>query len=187
MAGFSLPQTFGRDWWLWLLRGIFAVLFGILAFAWPAAALVSLVLLFGIYALLDGIANIFLGARSRHWSLLLFGVLGVIAGIVTLVYPGISAVALLIVIAVWAVVRGVLEIVAAIALRKVIANERLLILAGVLSVAFGGLVMAFPGAGALAIVWAIALYAIVIGVLSIALAFRLRTWGRRVLPVQRAA
>ena len=114
------------------------------------------------------------GARSRWWSVLLFGLVGIGAGLIALFMPGITALALILVIAAWAVLRGVLEIAAAIRLRRELTGEWLLILGGVASVALGILMFVYPAAGALAVVWLIALQAFVAGVVLILLAFRLR-------------
>lgn len=167
-----------ENWWALLIRGIAAVLFAILAFVWPGLTVAALVLLWGAYAIVDGIFAVVWGARSRWWSLLMLGILGVVAGLVALFMPGMTALILLMFIAAWAVVRGILEIAAAIRLRREITGEWLLILAGLLSVAFGILLMLFPGAGAIAVVWLIALWALVSGILFISLAFRVRSLTR---------
>ena len=165
-----------RHWWALALRGVFAVPFGLLTFLIPGITLFTLVLLFGAYAILDGIFDIVSAVRApgRHWPLVLEGVVGIIIGILTFLWPGITTMVLLYLIAFWAIFTGVLEIVAGIRLREVIANEWLLILMGVLSVLFGFLILIFPGAGALAIVIWIGAYALLFGIMLIALAFLLR-------------
>lgn len=176
----TLLQSIGRVWWLVLLRGLAAIVFGVLAWAWPAATLITLVLFFGAYALVDGVAALVGGWKTKGdagkpmWSVVLIGVLGILAGIFTFLQPQVTAVALLILIAVWAIFNGVLQISAAIRLRKEIANEWLLIVCGVLSVLFGAVLIVSPGAGALAVLWMIGAFAIAYGVLLVALAFRLR-------------
>lgn len=178
MAYAPLLMIASENWWALLIRGIAAVLFAILAFVWPGLTVAALVLLWGAYAIVDGIFAIVWGARSRWWSLLLLGILGVAAGLTALFMPGMTALILLMFIAAWAVVRGILEIAAAIRLRREITGEWLLILSGLLSVAFGILLMLFPGAGAIAVVWLIALWALVSGILFISLAFRVRNLAR---------
>ncbi len=165
-----------RHWWALALRGVFAVLFGLLTFLIPGITLFTLVLLFGAYAILDGIFDIISAVRApgRHWPLVLEGVVGIIIGILTFIWPGITTMVLLYLIAFWAIFTGILEIVAGIRLREVIANEWLLILMGVLSVLFGFLILIFPGAGALAIIIWIGAYALLFGIMLIALAFLLR-------------
>jgi uncharacterized membrane protein HdeD (DUF308 family) len=175
-----------NNWWAFVIRGVLAVLFGILTFFWPQITLLSLVWLFGAYAIADGVLNIiaaFRRDRPDHapwWALLIMGILGVIAGIIAFVLPNITALALLYVIAGWAFATGVLAIVAAVRLRKQIEGEWLLALSGVLSIIFGVLVAIFPRAGALALVLWIGAFAFVLGILLIVLGFRLRTLMRRV-------
>jgi len=171
-----------RHWWAFALRGVAAVIFGVLAFVWPGVTLTVLVLLWGAFALADGILALIAAFRVKHdhrWWLLLEGIVGIGAGIVTFVYPGLTALVLLYIIAVWALITGVLEIVAAIRLRKVIDNEWWLALSGIVSVLFGVVLLAAPGAGAVAVVWLIAIYAIVFGVVNLALALRLHGTGQR--------
>ena len=173
--------TLARNWWLLALRGVLAILFGLAAFAWPGATVAALVLLFGAYALVDGIfalvAAVLRATRHERWGMLLLeGLAGIAIGVLTFIWPGMTALVLLYLIAAWAVVTGILEIAAAIRLRQEIDNEWLLALAGAASVIFGLLLFFRPGAGALAVIWLIAAYAIVFGVLLIALAWRLRNW-----------
>ena len=158
------------------MRGLVAVLFGLLTFLLPGITLVTLVLLFGAYALADGFFNIvaFFRVASLHWALLIEGVIGIIVGILTFTWPAITAIVLLYLIAFWAIFTGVFEIVAGIRLCKVIANEWLLLLMGVLSVLFGSLILFAPGAGALAIVLWIGAYALWFGIFLFGLAFRMR-------------
>jgi uncharacterized membrane protein HdeD (DUF308 family) len=167
-----------KNWWLVVLRGIAAILFGVLAWTWPGVTLVVLVMLWGAYAFVDGllaIVSAFSGASGRPWWVLaLEGVVGLGAAAVTWLYPGLSAFVLLWVIAIWAIVTGIVEIVAAIHLRKEIQGEFWLGLAGLASVAFGALLIARPGVGAVAVVWIIGAYAIMFGVLLVALGFRLK-------------
>ncbi|HEY3031629.1 MAG TPA: HdeD family acid-resistance protein [Bradyrhizobium sp.] len=161
-----------------LLRGIAAIIFGVLAFAWPGVTLLTLILFYGAFALVDGvlaiIAAITGGAPGPRWWLVIVGLLGIAAGLLTFLMPGLSALVLLFFIAGWAIATGVFQIIGAIQLRKEIDNEWLLILGGIISVLFGIGVMLAPGAGALALIWVIGTYAVIIGVLLVALAFRLK-------------
>jgi uncharacterized membrane protein HdeD (DUF308 family) len=177
----SIYAQTARYWWLLVLRGVLAVLFGILAWLWPGLTLTALVILFGAYAFVDGLFAVGaalqrIGKQERWWAMLIEGLLGIAVGIVTFFWPGITALALVAIIGAWAVVTGVLEIVAAIQLRQEIDNEWLLGISGLLSVIFGVLVLVFPGAGALSLVWIIAAYAFAFGILFIALGFRMRSW-----------
>ncbi len=172
--------SYAHNWWAVGLRGLAAIVFGVLAFIWPQIALTVLVLLFGAYALWDGVFAVIAALRFRsgeghRWLLFIEGLAGIAAGLITFFYPGITAFVLLYVIAAWAIITGVMEILAAIRLRREIQGEWLLLISGLLSVVFGILLVIFPSAGALAVVWLIAAYAILFGILLIALAFRLRS------------
>jgi uncharacterized membrane protein HdeD (DUF308 family) len=176
--GTTMVHALAKNWWLLLLRGIAAIIFGVLAFAWPGITLLTLILFYGAFALVDGvlaiIAAITGGTPAPRWWLAIIGLLGIAAGLLTFLMPGLSALVLLFFIAGWAIATGVLQIIGAIQLRKEIDNEWLLILGGVISVLFGIGMMLAPGAGALALVWVIGTYAVIIGLLLVVLAFRLK-------------
>ncbi|MFO0590556.1 MAG: HdeD family acid-resistance protein [Polyangiaceae bacterium] len=174
----SLSLAIARNWWVLLLRGVLALALGILAFAWPGMTLFVLVALFGAYMLVDGVAAIALGVGARHegrnwWEMALVGALGIAAGVVAFFWPGITALALVVIIGVAAIVRGVVEIGAAIRLRRLIEHEWLLGLAGVVSIAFGVLLLMRPGIGMLALLWWFGIWAMVFGVVAIAQSLRL--------------
>jgi len=165
------------------MRGVVALLFGLLTMFQPAITVAALVLLFAAYAFVDGILMVVSAIAHRRgeprWvALLLGGLAGIAVGAVTMVAPNLTVVALLAVIATWAIITGIAEVVAAIRLRKVITGEWLFVVAGVLAVAFGLMLFAAPAEGALALVLWIGAYAMVTGALLIAFAFRLRSWGR---------
>ena len=177
-------HVLARNWWVLVLRGVAAVLFGLAAFVWPAITLTALVLLFGAYAFVDGIFAVVAAVsgpvrQARWWVLLLEGIAGILAGVLTFIWPGITALVLLYLIAAWALITGILEIVAAVRLRQEIEGEWLLALSGIVSVLFGLYIAALPGAGALAVVWIIGAYALVFGVLLLALGLRLRSLPQR--------
>jgi len=173
-------RALADNWWLVLLRGLAAIAFGVMAFIWPGITLLTLTILWGAYALVDGIFALWSAVTGRgsevasRWWLAIVGVAGLGAGILTFAWPGMTALILLLFIAWWAIIVGVMEIWGAIRLRKEIEGEWLLGLAGVLSVAFGIAMLVWPGAGAVAVVWLIGWYAIVLGVVWVALAFRLK-------------
>jgi uncharacterized membrane protein HdeD (DUF308 family) len=194
-----LSGLFTRNWWVLLLRGILAILFGIIAFRAPVATLGALVLVFGIYALVDGIFALFAavagwGHREDRWLLVLEGLVGLGAGFATLRATALTAVVLLFFIASWALATGILKIVAAIRLRKEISNEFWLVFSGIASVIFAFLVMLNPAAGAMAMVWLIGWYALIMGTMLVILSFKLRglrrldyRTGVTAPPVKRAA
>jgi uncharacterized membrane protein HdeD (DUF308 family) len=177
-------MVLARNWWALALRGVFAILFGLAAFALPGVTLAVLVLLFGAYAILDGVLAIVAGVRAaerheRWWPMLVEGVASVLAGVLTYAWPLITAVVLLYVIAFWALVTGIFKIVAAIRLRQHLPGELVHALNGLVSILFGLFLLVLPGAGVLALVWWIAGYALFRGVMLVALAFRLRRHGRQ--------
>jgi uncharacterized membrane protein HdeD (DUF308 family) len=172
-------HTITKNWWLLLLRGIISILFGVVAFTWPGLTVVTLAFLFGAFALADGVLSLIAAVTGSDrsapaWWLALVGVLGIAAGIVAFLWPGKTAFVLVIMIGAWALTIGIFEIIGAIRLRHEIDDEWWLIAAGILSVIFGLAVLISPGAGALAIVWVIAAYAILAGALMIAFSFRLK-------------
>jgi len=168
-----------RDWWVYAVRGIAAILFGVMALVWPGPTLAVLVLLFGAYALVDGIALLVALARGdvlarRHkWATGLMGVLGVGVSIVAFVWPGMTALTLLYLVAFWAVATGVLQVVAAIEFRREIDGEVFVALGGILSIVFGVLLVAFPGAGLVSLVWIVGFWAELFGFSSLGIAYRL--------------
>jgi uncharacterized membrane protein HdeD (DUF308 family) len=167
-----------KNWWLVLLRGICAIIFGILAFVWPGITLLTLVILYGAFALADGVfalsAAVMGGSPAPRWWLAIAGLLGIGAGVLTFLWPGITALVLLFFIAGWAIASGVMQIVGAIRLRKEIEGEWLLIAVGVLSVIFGIALIVQPGLGLLTLVFIVGFYAIAYGILLVMLSLRLR-------------
>jgi len=171
-----------RSWWIFLLRGAAAIVFGIMAFAWPALTLAVLVILFGAYVLMDGVFGLVDAVRHRDrlgrvWPLVLESVLGIVVGLLTLLAPGVTALVLLMFIAAWSVVGGLLRILLAFQIRHEITGEWILIAGGLLSILFGGLLIGLPQAGLITLVWIIGFYAVAFGVLFVLLAFRLRKLG----------
>jgi uncharacterized membrane protein HdeD (DUF308 family) len=169
-----------REWWVFLVRGVAAIAFGVMALIWPGPTLWALVVMFGAYVLVDGatmLVALIRGdalARRHGWAVGIMGALGVMAGIVTFAWPDATALSLLYVVAFWAIAMGVFQMIAAIALRREIDGEFWMGLGGLLSVAFGAYLVVFPGTGLLSLVWLVGFWAVVFGVSSLRLAFRLR-------------
>jgi uncharacterized membrane protein HdeD (DUF308 family) len=185
-----MTTMLSRNWWMVVVRGAAAILFGILVILLPSLALTALIALFAAYALVDGIFAIVTAIQHRNqsnWGLTLIeGFLSIAAGVIAFVWPGITALTLLYLLAAWAIFTGVMEIWAAIELRREISDEWLLGLSGVLSIGFGILLILFPGAGALAVLGIIGAYSIIFGIVMVALGFRLKnhaaTMANRQIP-----
>ena len=173
-----------RNWWAFLLRGILALVFGLIAVFMPVTAFLSLVLVFGAFAFIDGIFAIISAFTSKAksenwWWLIIEGLFGILIGVLTIVRPAAMGEAWLLLIAVWAIVTGLLEIVTAIRLRKEITGEFWLILGGVISIVFGLYVAMAPVAGAFAVGFIIGIYAMMFGIAMILLSLRLRKHAAR--------
>ncbi|HKH62414.1 MAG TPA: HdeD family acid-resistance protein [Flavitalea sp.] len=172
-----------------IFSGLMSLLFGILCFAWPDITLVALVWLFGISIIGQGIAFVSSAVTHRKeedqwWVLLLIGLINIVAGLLAIFYPGISALFLVALMGITWLITGIIEVIAAIRLRKEIENEGWLILGGLLSVIAGAYILVSPGSGALAILWLIALYAIIFGILLILLGYKAKGWQRRIATRQ---
>ena len=184
MATEMMSQV-NRMWGWIVLRGIVAIVFGIMAFAWPGLTLTALVLVWGVYALVDGVFALIAAFRmggKPMWALAIIGVLGIAAGVVTFLWPQMTALVLLAFIAGWALATGIFQIAAAIRFRKWISNEWMLALSGLLSIVFGAVMLWRPGAGALAVVWVIGWFAILYGVLLVMFGFRIKGFTNRMIP-----
>ncbi len=175
-----------QRWWLFTLRGVVAILFGLGALVWPDATLLVLILLWGAYTFLDGVTTLYATVTHKEWparwALGLIGVLGVVTGLVALFWPGITATALLLLIAAWALVTGVLQIVDAIRLRKVLANEWFYVVTGALTTLLGIILIVNPAAGATAFVVTIGVFAVLWGVVLVLFSLRLRQRGGVLAP-----
>lgn len=174
-------DTLSRYWWTTLIRGVLWILFGIFAFFQPGISILTLALVFGAFVLTDGVATIVSAFGGRHtneswWVFILSGLAAVGAGLLMLFSPQITALVLLVFIAIWAIATGILEIIASVRLRKEIQGGFWLGLAGFISVAFGVFLLARPGEGALSLLWAIAFYAMVFGMILIVRAFEARSF-----------
>ena len=182
-AGQPVLPVLTRNWWALALRGLAAIIFGILAFVWPGITLWALILLFGAYALVNGvfaIVGMFGSTRwgTPLWLLFVEGIVGILAGLIAFVQPGLTAVALHYLIVVWAVITGIFEIVMAIGLRREITGEWALIVGGAISVLLGVILYEVePVAGLLSLIWLIGVYAVAFGIMLLITAFRVRRRG----------
>lgn len=177
-----ISNTLSQHWWMLAVRGVVAIIFGVLAFALPGMTLLTLVLLFGAYAFINGVLALIHALSApkgypRFGGLLFTGIISLAAGVLAFAWPGITALSLVVLIAAWAIVNGIFEIATAIRLRQVIQHEWLLALAGVLSVLLGLVMLVQPGVGALALIWWIGAFAVAFGVLLVVLSFRVRRTG----------
>ncbi|MGH2467396.1 MAG: HdeD family acid-resistance protein [Candidatus Limnocylindrales bacterium] len=176
----EVHELLTRHWWVFAVRGILAIAFGILAFVWPGLTLLILVTLFAAYVFVDGLDLLIALARGdagarRHWVALgLMGIVGIIVGIVAFFLPGLTALSLLYIAAFWAIILGVIQVAAAIRLRHAISGELWMAIGGLISIAFGVYLVLFPGPGLLSLVWLVGLWGVIFGLTSIILAWRLR-------------
>lgn len=169
--------------WGWLaVRGIAAIIFGILAFVWPGFTITTLALVWGAYAIVGGAFALVYGVRGggkRRMTYALVGLIGVLAGLIALFWPGETAIILAMIIGAWALASGVMELLYAFQYRRANAHPWVVGLSGLLSALVGLFILIFPGAGALSLIWLIGAYAIFYGVLMIFAAIQLRRFHHR--------
>jgi uncharacterized membrane protein HdeD (DUF308 family) len=175
----ALSAALARNWWAVALRGVFGVVFGLIAFILPAATMLSLVLVFAAYMLIDGVfaivAAVRAAQRGERWGLLVVeGVAGIAAGAIAVLWPGITLLAFVLLVAAWAIFTGFLMVAAAFKLDRT-HGRWWLGAAGVVSVVYGVILAIAPLIGALVLTWWLGAYALVFGVSLLALAWRLRT------------
>jgi len=173
-------------WWLVLLRGVLAVIFGLYALFAPETALLALVLVYGFYAIMDGVAALVVGFRHRstsHWGWhVAQGVVSLIAGVIALFWPGPTVLALVLIIGVWSIVLGVTQIVEAFTARRAGSSSWVwLLISGIVGILFGIVLLSSPAAGALALLWVIGLFSLVFGVVLVVWAFKLRSATRELI------
>jgi uncharacterized membrane protein HdeD (DUF308 family) len=176
-------EKISRNWWLFAMRGVIAIIFGIVALTRPEQTLQALVLVFGAFALVDGLLTVFAGFLSapvfkRWWAVLLEGAAGIFVGLMAIFMPDIAGRAMVYLIAGWALITGIFEIVAAIEFRRLLTGEWMLVLGGLLSIVCGVLLFVFPAAGAVSVDWMIGVYAMVFGISEIVFAFSLNSLRR---------
>jgi uncharacterized membrane protein HdeD (DUF308 family) len=162
------------NWWALAIRGVAGILLGIAAIVWPGITLLVLIALFAVYLLIDGAFAVVAGARARSWLLAVEGLVGVVAAVLVVLWPQITALILVYLVAAWAIVTGALELGAAYLLRRIVKGEWLLVVGGLVSIVFGILLAINPAAGLVTIVWLFGAYMLIFGVVTLALALRLR-------------
>lgn len=173
-----------------ITRGVVSVVIGIVAFVWPGVTIGSLIGLFALFALIEGAMNLYLGVgrhlgRNLPWGQFFQGLFGILAGLVTFMWPSVTAQVLIFLIGTWAIFNGILQVVAAVRLRKIIRGEWILALGGAVSMVFGMVVIGRPGAALVGLSWSLGVYAVLQGLLLIALGMRLRgVSARRALAAQ---
>jgi len=168
-----------RNWWAFVFRAIFAIIFGLIALFLPGVTMLSLVLVFAIYAIADGIfaivASVKAGQQGQSWGLLaLEGVVSILAGVVSVLWPGLTVVVFVALIAAWALITGGLLL--AVALRVDNDHGRIwLIVASIVSILYGALLIVAPMIGALVLTWWIGAYALIFGIAMLVFALRLHS------------
>lgn len=171
-------STLVRNWWAFVIRGVLAILFGVIAFVEPAAAILSLVLIFAVYAVVDGVFAIVSAVRAaqagERWTwFALEGVVDILAGVVAVAMPAIPVVFFVTLLAIWAIITGGFMLAAA--FRMDADHGRWwLVLGAIASIAYGVLLLIAPIIGAVVLTWWIGAYAIVFGISLLIVAFRLR-------------
>jgi len=179
-----MEKTLLDFWWVPIVRGLVAILFGVLVFAWPGISLVAFLMLIAAYWIVDGIASIYYAIKAKNWGWPLWsGLISLVAGAVAVLAPGLAAISIVLVIAIWAIAHGLLDIYTAIRFRKEIDFEWWLGLSGVVSIVFGVLVLRQPAAGALAMAVLIGAFALAIGIVLVISGFRIRSLRNKQRPM----
>ena len=174
----SASTMLAKNWWLFLLRGIFGIIFGLLAFLFPGPTMLSLVLLFSAYMLVDGVAGIISAVRAMRrkdeWGLLIFeGLLNIAVGVAAFIWPGLTVLAFVLMVAAWAIISGALMMASGFRL-KLDHGRWWMVLGGLLSLVYGALLVAMPLIGAVVLTWWMGAYAMVFGIALVVLSFKLR-------------
>ncbi|MBV9497445.1 MAG: DUF308 domain-containing protein [Acidobacteria bacterium] len=178
-----MNEMLRQSWWMFAIRGVAALVFGVLAVLWPEITLLVLVAFFAAYAFFVAAAYIAAAVKNRKsdkgwWLVLLLGLVALGAGAVAILHPLVTAIVLVLLMGANAFISGILDIAMAIRLRRETSNKGLLVLTGIVSILFGVLVMVYPGAGAIALVWLVSLHAILTGVLLLSISIALRRTGK---------
>jgi len=175
-----------RNWWAFVARAVFAILFGLIALFLPGVTMLSLVLVFAAYVIADGIVAIVAAVRTGQeggrWGLLAFeGIVDILAGLAAAAWPGLTVVVFVALIAAWAIVTGLLLLAAAVRVDN--DHGRIwIVLAAVASIAYGILLVIAPMIGALVLTWWIGAYALIFGIAMLVFALKLRAKVKAVMP-----
>ena len=174
----AMSALLAQNWWALALRGVFAIVFALIAFFSPGATILSLVLFFSAYMLVDGVFGIVSGIRAasnhQRWGLLVLeGILNILVGVIAFLMPGLTVLFFVTLMAVWSLITGVLMIVAAFKLNPEY-GRGWLILSGIVSVLFGVALLIAPLIGAVVLTWWLGTYALAFGVALLVLAFKLK-------------
>jgi len=183
-------EMLARNWWIFALRGVLGIIFGLIALFMPAVTMLSLVLVFSAYMLVDGVCAIAAGVRAarqgERWGLfILEGLANFAAGIVAFLLPGLTVLVFVFLIAAWALLTGGLMLGAAFRLDAD-HGRWWLVLGGLASIIYGALLVIAPIVGAVVLTWWIGAYAIIFGVALLALSFRLKSHADRLAAHQGA-
>ena len=177
----------GMDkWWTFLLRGILALIFGIIVLVWPAATVYVLIILFGLFALIEGLFatgySIYKAAKGmKFFGLLMLGIISVLVGAIVLARPGVSTLAVVWVIAFWAILRGVMLIVSAFEMTGSAGIRWLIGIIGVLAIVVGLIFFIHPGFGLVTIIAVLGIYALVAGLFLIIASFMVRSRQKKAM------
>ncbi|UKJ09103.1 HdeD family acid-resistance protein [Solitalea lacus] len=177
-------QSLIRNWWVIFLRGLVALGFGIIAIIWPSITLIILLYFFGFYLIADGFIALLTvvlswGRREDKWLLVLDGILSLGVGVIALQLPEAATISIAFMVGFWAIIGGIIKIAFSIHVRSEVKGEGWIAFSGVMTIIFGFLIISNPVAGAISLVWLIAAFSIVMGLMWVVTAFRIRSFGSR--------
>lgn len=175
----AMSAVLAQNWWAVALRGVFAILFGLIALFMPGATMLSLVLFFSAYMLVDGVFGIVAAVKAasdnQRWGLLVLeGIVNIAVGVIAFLWPGLTVLFFVTLMGFWSLVTGVLMIVAAFKLSPEY-GRGWLIFSGVVSVLFGIALLIGPLVGAVVLTWWLGAYALVFGITLLVLGFKLKS------------
>jgi uncharacterized membrane protein HdeD (DUF308 family) len=169
-----------RPWWELVLRGLFIMIFGIIAIAWPDISLWALILIFGVFIFVEGlfqmVAAFSVKKEDPSWSLMFIsGLFSFIIGILAISWPGVTAVVLLWLIGAWAIVVGITQIAYSGQAKQEDGTRRgLMVVGGLIAIMFGFMAFLWPGATAITLILIIGFFAIFFGIQLMVVGFMSR-------------